>query len=537
MIRGRLFLPVTAATLAALTVAWRALTFTGFTNDQYVHLALAQQVLLGDWPLRDFHDPGMTLMYLVSAGAWRLFGDAVGVEWAIAAASFAAGSALAAVAATRLSRSAAIAALVTVLLVLLSPRDYSYPKVVLYAIAGVLIVVTAERPTRGRIVSLGVLSSVAFLFRHDHGVYIGLAALATVVMSSGGSPAPLVRHVTILATTVLASLSPWLLYLLFHQPGTYIASAIEFARAEADVTVLDELPRLAMPLSGSENAAAWLFWLFWALPAICTALAAWRRQQGKERWPGETAAVVSLAMLAALVNAGFLRDVLAVRVPDAAVPAALLGAWLLGRAFDWRGRQWRGTTVAAMGTAIVLIAATAVAVRGVANLDELVERTGLVSDERGAVRDSAARARRYLGSSHREMAPSRFSRALIPFFDYLDRCTTRSDRLVITSLFPDILVLAGRGFTGGGVSFALGHASPNRQAETIARLRSRPPLFVLVIDDHEFSGRFPRVAEYVATEYRTLHHWPVPDTAAIRIAVDPRRAPRGTDTATGLACF
>ena len=52
------------------TFVWRFLTFTGFSNDHYAHLALAQQMLLGEHPIRDFSDPGWPLTYVVSALGW-----------------------------------------------------------------------------------------------------------------------------------------------------------------------------------------------------------------------------------------------------------------------------------------------------------------------------------------------------------------------------------------------------------------------------------------------------------------------------------
>src|SRR5687767_3904271 len=99
----------------AATLAWRFMTFTGFTNDHYVHLALAQQMLMGDRPIRDFADSGWPLMYLLSAAAWRLAGDALVTEWAIAALGFAVGAACTIVAAYQLSGSLIIAATVTLL--------------------------------------------------------------------------------------------------------------------------------------------------------------------------------------------------------------------------------------------------------------------------------------------------------------------------------------------------------------------------------------------------------------------------------------
>ena len=60
---------VVAAAVAAFaaTLGWRFVTFTGFTNDHYVHLALAQQLLMGERPVRDFIDSGWPLTYLLSA--------------------------------------------------------------------------------------------------------------------------------------------------------------------------------------------------------------------------------------------------------------------------------------------------------------------------------------------------------------------------------------------------------------------------------------------------------------------------------------
>ena len=79
--RSRLVVAAAASLLFAATLAWRFLTFTGFTNDHYGHLALAQQMLLGDRPVRDFFDPGWPLTYLVSAAGWLAAGDSMAL-WA-----------------------------------------------------------------------------------------------------------------------------------------------------------------------------------------------------------------------------------------------------------------------------------------------------------------------------------------------------------------------------------------------------------------------------------------------------------------------
>ena len=60
---------IAAFAAAALTIGWRFLSFVGFSNDHYVISARAFQMLLGEWPIRDFADPGMPLMYTVPRGS------------------------------------------------------------------------------------------------------------------------------------------------------------------------------------------------------------------------------------------------------------------------------------------------------------------------------------------------------------------------------------------------------------------------------------------------------------------------------------
>jgi hypothetical protein len=106
---------IAAAAAALFTVAWRFLTFSGFTNDHYMHVARAQQMLLGDWPVRDFVDPGLPLMYVVSAAARLVGGRAIGTEFALVAGALAIGAALMVTAGTRLSGSVLVATGISVL--------------------------------------------------------------------------------------------------------------------------------------------------------------------------------------------------------------------------------------------------------------------------------------------------------------------------------------------------------------------------------------------------------------------------------------
>lgn len=61
--RGQLAAAMAFIGIATFVVRW--LCIDGFSNDELDHLALAGQVLLGDWPVRDFVDPGLPLTYLL----------------------------------------------------------------------------------------------------------------------------------------------------------------------------------------------------------------------------------------------------------------------------------------------------------------------------------------------------------------------------------------------------------------------------------------------------------------------------------------
>jgi hypothetical protein len=139
---------IAAIAAAVVALAWRFLTFTGFSNDHYVHVALAQQLLLGERPIRDFLDPGLPLMYLLSAGAQLVGGARLGTEFAVVGTAFAVAAALTVAVAHRLAASLGIALLVTMIEVLSYPRSYSYPKLLAYAVASYAMLAVAERPRR-----------------------------------------------------------------------------------------------------------------------------------------------------------------------------------------------------------------------------------------------------------------------------------------------------------------------------------------------------------------------------------------------------
>ena len=105
-----------------------------FVNDHFTHLSRARQMLLGEWPLRDFFDPGQFLHYGLSAVVLALWGDSLFGEAILTVGFLALGASLIFGASYTLARSTRVAIAMTILSVIALPRLYNYPKVVLYQI-------------------------------------------------------------------------------------------------------------------------------------------------------------------------------------------------------------------------------------------------------------------------------------------------------------------------------------------------------------------------------------------------------------------
>jgi hypothetical protein len=620
-----------------VTLAWRFLTFTGFSNDHYAHFALAQQMLFGERPIRDFTDPGWPLTYMLSAGAWWLAGDAMAIEWLLTAVALAAGAMLTVLTASRLAGAVLPAVLLTLLELIAYPRTYSYPKVLAYALGAWAMVAMAEQPSRRRIGVMAGVVAMAFLLRHDHGLYVGVAAAVCVAFTSReeGWAVAARRAASLTAATALWLL-PWMLFVTANGGlVNYFDRALEYARAEANASNLRTWPRLALvpgrPLLGLErpnrplvqvewstglangersalerryslefvresddarwyyvrdpssdnldalsddsqvagtsglgrahrpawrelvaslsplraapalhsaaNADAWLFWLFWSLPAACGAIVLWRAIHGVERWRGELAVVAGLCVMAAMVNAGFLRDMLRTRLADAIVPAVLLGAWALGLCWhvSWRRRSLQ------MAARLVTIAALVVsfaAIRQIGEWPERIQNAGIDDGIRGVL-NRGRNVSTLLRLPHRQDAapPSRIAAALMPFFSYLDRCTAESERLIVTGESPDVPVLAGRRFASDGVVLGAWYSSATHQDRTVEAMRARPPLFVVYIDTPAFRSRFPLIEVFIKEGYRTMADIPVEGGGTVPILVHQARMPATTDPETGWPCF
>lgn len=179
--RGPLAVSLTALVLAG-SFGYRLSTAI-FTNDDYLHLSMAQQVLLGDLPLRDFLDPGRFLEYMSSAAAQAALGYNLLSEALLAVTLMSVGYALLFRLARGLSGSSAAALLVTTATVFTFPRLYNYPKVLLPTLGLMVIWGYAEDRGRRTLLAIAAVASVAFLYRHDYGAYVALPAAVMIVLT------------------------------------------------------------------------------------------------------------------------------------------------------------------------------------------------------------------------------------------------------------------------------------------------------------------------------------------------------------------
>jgi len=528
--RARWAVPAAACGAFALTTLYRFLATASLPNDEHEYLAGAQQILLaGEWPTRDFFDPGRPLMYVASAAAQVVFGRTLFAEAVFTALAFGLAAALLVIAARRLSGSLVVALIATLLTVALFPRNYAYPKVLFYVAGPLAMWAWAARPTLPRMIGLAALVSVAALLRHDHLVYLGGAAAATIVLAPATSTRERLSRLALFGALVLLFLLPYAIYIRSSEGVfTFLRAAWGYSSREADRT------KLHLASLGWAPATR-LFYLSYLLP-LATLL--WFAVDWARARRGELAIVVPLAALALVTDIGFLRDPLQVRVADIVVPT-LCGAWLVGRALQISSPGLRRGAIA-IATIAALVAADSVWVVG--NVAENLNRTDL---GRGLAYAPTALTQRAAGLQERfnsRYVPSGRTIALVPFFEYLDRCTTSRHRLFVAGYAPEIFTYSQRPFAGGHGQFIQGYqVSAAAQRQILDRMRRQFVLFVLMLTDEETQWRAESapIDAYIRATFTPMAEIPENEYRSVRVLVQSgaNAIRTGTDPTTGWPCF
>jgi len=192
--------------IGIFSFGYRYLSFE-LTDDDYLFFVVGRQIQhFGEWPVRDLKEEGDPLHNVISAGLQSMFGHNLAGEVFFDLAMLSIAAAVTFVLATTVSGSIGIAGAVTVLVVLFAARLYDYPKAFVLAVGLWLCFRYIDRPVRSRTALLGVATGIAFLLRHDLGVYLGLASLTVLVaqaVASTAASAGIHLYVIVLTASVL----------------------------------------------------------------------------------------------------------------------------------------------------------------------------------------------------------------------------------------------------------------------------------------------------------------------------------------------
>lgn len=226
-------LAIGAVALALVTIAYRYLSFTDFSNDHFVHLSVAQQITMGDLPVRDFVERGLPLMPLISAAGQVLFGEGLRSELWVIAIAYGIVAALTYVVALQMSGSATIAALTALLPVVVYPVTYSYPKLLAPALGCAAECWYCARQDTLRAVVLSLAIAAAFLLRHDLGVFLGVSTVVMMLAYHGVSRPSLLSAGRVPAIALLI-VAPYLAWVQVYEGlGTYVRAGVVFSQREA----------------------------------------------------------------------------------------------------------------------------------------------------------------------------------------------------------------------------------------------------------------------------------------------------------------
>jgi hypothetical protein len=500
-------------------------SFAGLTDDHFFYLVRGWQILYGDLPVRDFVDHGAPLYYYLAA-AVQMVSRGTYSELVFSTTLIAAGAAATFWLAARASGSLLAGLAGAAFQVLLSPRFYNYPKILVYTAAIPLLWWFADRPGRWSRFWLAIVTAVGFLLRHDHGFFTAIGFAAMLLLMTHVPWRARVRHAAIYLALVVALLSPYLAFIEMNGGvGAYISQASAWAARDRDrapviwpglfdnpdgVSVsADDSAVWRAVASVRDNDVAWLYYVELVLPFVAALVLLLARHAARPAWTFAPAKVLVVAVLGLVLNAGFLRSPLGARLADPSVPHAILIAWLLIAVprLLWSRDAWRSAlraaapvlrvVVVAMMLPLLLVLGATLTRNLYDRLDaaNLVERPGNAIERSGLI---ASRLREDWQLAAWVDRPDRPE--LITLAMYLNTCTAPDDRVFIQGYLPQVLALARRGFAGGHADLRPGFFNtPEAQALTLERL-SRQSVPVVLLDDGEslrnFRQSFPRLAEH-----------------------------------------
>jgi hypothetical protein len=486
-----------------------------------MHLALAQQVLLGDVPGRDFVDPGMPLTYSLSAVVQYVWPGPFS-EVVLTSGLLALGAAATCAVVAAITRSWFWPVVAVFIELALWPRLYSYPKVLVPALVLLAWWRYASKPSSGAMWATAGCTAIGVLLRHDLGAFAFVAVSAAICASSHLRRTRVKTWLQYALFTGLL-LVPYQLFVQWHGGlGEHIRQGLEFSRSDVHQLLfawseLPNLPRFA-PFHRDE-AATLLYYTSWVLVLLGTLDVVLRRQ--REDSATASTIVATLTFLGCYIIA-IMRHPIVSRVPDAATVLAVLTVYYTADTIR-RARMDLAThrirALVAVGIVTFLCAGTVASAATLGRIRERFHETRL-RDGVGKVRERLS-ALAHVGS----VWPWGWywpNGDLPEVIRYLSACTSADHRVLVTWTAPEYLYYAQRGFGAGHALFIprTFATQPDRQ-KIIERLEREHVPIALINEStrDEFARAYPELEAYLSGRYYAVGHFTTRDHSRIVVAV------------------
>ena len=542
-------------------------------DNNFYTLSEATAILAGEHPFRDFFEWGVPLQaYLSAAAQWVSGGRLIG-EFALQWSFIVAGVVLSFHLAVRLSRSVnvAFAAMIPAVLLLAASPTYQYTKVFIYPCAIVVACRYLDQPTLRRSALMGAVIATAFLFRHDHGIYVSLPFALAFLLAWRTRPdlsqmRTQATHLAACGAVALVLVLPWLVtvarsegLLEYIEARSYIKTAWSVQRSvflpvleinpiraltpdptvAADAEPYERLLAAWLPARG--HAAEWLYQIT-ILAAIATAatgvLSSLLRR--RDRQP-ESDYLLLTGSLMLLVAYELFREQ-SYFVMTTALAAACGARFLRGPAPAAQGgRRWMAHGRRAVATALLLITmATTLGYARESNLPQLIyqaerqpqtwARLTAYPPIDGLITRADAAA--VTPEQWETLDAGRRSEVILR---YVFECVATEDHVLVSGPTPyQIGYYVQRPVAGGHVYWHDGWRSdPVREAQSLALIQRQSVPFAFSTDSAMLDDlkRYPRIHDHVAARYR-----PIPGTGD-RVLIDAERPPVRRFGRMRLPCF
>jgi hypothetical protein len=554
-------------TIAVLSAAVLIVTADDqiYDNNFYT-LSEVVNLFAGDHPYRDFFEWGVPLQAALSYLTQLLFGHRLLGEFVKQWALMIAGMVVAAHLAVRLSRSvvtSAITMMVAVINLAVTPTVH-YSKLFIYPCAILLMWRYLERPGVRRSAAMGMFAAIAFLLRHDHGVYVGAGVLLTLAVARLTAPESrgwrrLIEDAIACGAGAALLVVPWAIFVqssegLFNYilSRAYINDKWASHAVFANIFKLDPLSALT-PDPGSEPGA-------WApgqyhmyqwmesvtlLTTILLLVAAGGQAAMRWRPPAPLPLDIALMLVAgvqvAIVQQWLYREsgyYVLVAPLTAAFGARLLGGPQRRDGAD-RSTGWLVWHAAARVVAVAIVGISLLSLTGsllkfprqVSNLPETFARLTASPPIDGLV--SAADAQEFDAAKWaKDIDLGKRSDLMVR---YMHDCTAPGDRILVMGLTPyHIPYYVNRPMAGGHLYWHdrwRSDAMHDAQSAELLQHQSVPFVFSTHYPILEDLSAYPRVSAYVKANYVELAR------SKGHLMIDRRRVPTGQFGALGFPCF